>query len=457
MKTNKMKNVSLIVFLLTLWFGVSNLHAQPNIVFIYADDWGWGDLSCHGNEWVKTPNLDKLASEGIDFQQFNVLNPVCSPSRVAALTGRYPSRYGINSVFGAKKKSPEQPDWLDVKAPTTARFLQKAGYRTGHYGKWHMGNESDSPYVTEYGFDEAATYHGRGNGINVSNVGDSAVAFISKNKNNPFYLNVWIHESHTAHSPSDKAKKLWENETDEQRKIYGAVISDGDLKVGQVLQALDDAGIADNTIVVFATDNGPENTSTSKGIENKWGSFYSIGETGGFRGRKRSLYEGGVRVPFIVRWPGHTPEGLINKTTVLSAVDLLPTFCAAAGVNVPESAACDGESLLDAFNGKLIKRTRPIYWLSTGAASEPNNWPRLALREGDWKIVANFDGSRIELHDMASDPFEETAKDLSKVHPDITTRLYHMAHQWYLELPKKADPSTLSGDDPNNKKGSGED
>jgi N-acetylgalactosamine-6-sulfatase len=434
------------MFFLAFGLGLANLKAQPNIVFIYADDWGWGDLSCHGNEWVKTPNIDKLASEGIDFQQFNVLNPVCSPSRVAALTGRYPSRYGINSVFYAKSKGPEQPDWLDVRAPTTAHFLQEAGYRTGHYGKWHMGDKKDSPYVTEYGFDEAAIYHGRGVGIAESNVADSAVAFILRNKNNPFYLNVWIHESHTAHSPSDKAKTLWKNETDEQRKIYGAVISDGDMEVGQVLQALEDAGIADNTIVVFATDNGPESTSTNRGKENKWGSYYSIGETGGFRGRKRSLYEGGVRVPFIVRWPGHTPKGMINTTTVISAVDLLPTFCEAAGVTVPASAECDGESLLAAFDGDTIKRTRPIYWLHTGANSLPDKWPRLAVKEGDWKLVSNFDGSQIELHNMKTDPFEETANDLSQKYPEITARLFQMVSTWYQGLPKTPDPSCMSAE-----------
>ena len=153
-----------------------------------------------------------------------------------------------------------------------------------------------------------------------------------------------------------------------------------------------------------------------------------------------------MRVPFIVRWPGHTPKGIINNTTVITAVDLLPTFCEAAKVKVPASAKCDGESLLAAFDGDAIKRTRPIYWLHTGA-SGGNNWPRLALREGDWKIVANYDGSRIELHDMASDPYEETANDLSKKRPEIASRLYQMASTWYQSLPKTADPSCLSANE----------
>jgi len=121
---------------------------KPNIVFIYADDWGWGDLSCHGNTWLKTPRLDKLASEGIDFQQFNVLSPVCSPSRAAAMTGRFPGRFGINTVFGVSKP-PEMPDWLDSKATTIPRLLKKAGYRTGHFGKWHLGE--GKPTMADYG------------------------------------------------------------------------------------------------------------------------------------------------------------------------------------------------------------------------------------------------------------------------------------------------------------------
>ncbi|MBU2951700.1 sulfatase-like hydrolase/transferase [Tamlana agarivorans] len=448
MRSLKLKQVPLIVFYLSLCLGYTSSNAQsntkPNIIFIYADDWGWGDLSCHGSDWMQTPNIDKLASEGIDFHQFNVLNPVCSPSRVAAITGRYPARYGINSVFYATRPGPEQPDWLDPNAPTTARFLQAAGYQTAHYGKWHMGEKPDNPSVYDYGYDEAAAYHASNTpGISKHVVADSAVAFINRNKSRPFYLDVWLHESHTAHSPSSEAMDLWNGETDAQRKIYGAVISDGDLKVGKVLQALDDAGISDNTIVVFSTDNGPEGTSDAVGEENKWGSFYSIGETGGYRGRKRSLYEGGIRVPFIVRWPDHTPQGVINNTSVITAVDLLPTFCEAAGVTVPSSALSDGESMLSAFKGATADRTRPVFWLHTGASS-PDNWPRLAVRDGKWKLVSNFDGTQLELHNMETGEFEDSADDLSAQYPEIADKLFKMVTDWYAELPTEPDPNCLS-------------
>ncbi|WP_231617402.1 sulfatase-like hydrolase/transferase [Novipirellula aureliae] len=409
--------------------------AKPNIVFIYADDWGWGDLSCHGNTWLKTPNIDRLASEGIDFQQFNVLHPVCSPSRVAAMTGRYPSRFGINHIFGPNRAS-EMPDWLDGKAPTTPRFLKAAGYRTGHFGKWHMGK--GTPTMADYGIDESAVYGGPGPQVPKSGneLAERAVQFIEANKDQPFYLNVWLHESHLAHTPAPEPLELWKH-LDPQKQVYAAVITEGDNKVGMVLDALDKAGIAENTIVVFSSDNGPEDTgdATQKGKPGAWRSYYSVGETGGLRGRKRSLFEGGVRTPFILRWPGHAPAGMKNESTVLTAVDLLPTFCAAAGVTPPAEAEGDGENLLEAFNGKPVTRTRPLFWRYR---SED-----LAVRDGDWKLVTNFDGTQSELHNLKSDRAEDIAKDLSETHPEITARLTKMVLDWKATLPTTPDPTTV--------------
>jgi hypothetical protein len=178
---NKLTTFALTALTALLLAPLAALHAadapKPNIVFIYADDWGWGDLSCHGNTWLKTPRLDKLASEGIDFQQFNVLSPICSPSRAAALTGRFSGRFGINTVFGVGKP-PEMPDWLDPKAPTTPRLLKAAGYRTGHFGKWHLGE--GKPTMADYGFDESAVYHGPGPKVGPygNDIPDQAVKFI---------------------------------------------------------------------------------------------------------------------------------------------------------------------------------------------------------------------------------------------------------------------------------------
>ncbi|MBN8421778.1 MAG: sulfatase-like hydrolase/transferase [Verrucomicrobia bacterium] len=428
---------------------------RPNIVFIFADDWGWGDLSCHGHPWVKTPNLDRLASEGTDFQQFNVLNPVCSPSRAAVMTGHYPARHSVHQHFAAPEQNHQRgmPDWLDPKAPMLPRFLQQAGYRTGHFGKWHLTNRDTqgAPKAEAYGYDEAAVFNG-GAGWDSADLHATAAnttAFIKANKDKPFFINAWIHESHTPHVPTEESMAMWKH-LDEQKQIYAAVITDGDNVVGAILEALKAEGVADNTVVMFSSDNGPEHTAPKAGPKKHdvdanvtgYDTYYSIGSTDGMRGRKRSLFEGGVRVPFIVRWPGHTPAGAQNTTTVFTAVDLLPTLCAAAGVALPASYHGDGENLLDAFNGKATARTRPIFWEWLGTKAEPDYWPRLAVRDGDWKLVMTGDAQRAELHHLNEDRAE--AADVAKDHPDIVARLSKMALEWKATLPTQPNPECLS-------------
>ncbi|MGJ8653411.1 MAG: sulfatase-like hydrolase/transferase [Opitutaceae bacterium] len=451
------KRLSILLFSsLLISASVWGAETRPNVIFIYADDWGWGDLSGHGTEWQDTPHIDRLASEGADFLQFNVLNPICSPSRVAAMTGRYASRFGINDIFSGGSKMPERPDWLDPKAPNLAHYFKAAGYYTGHVGKWHMGRHESkgkpmpgAPNITDYGFDESIAYAGPGPQLDYAEVGDYAVKFIEENKDRPFYLNVWLHETHLPHEPSDASMEKWKH-LDEQHQVYAAVISDGDNKVGQVLDALERTGIADNTLVVFSSDNGPEEpgnekrkTRTRNGKTDKYAWYYSIGSSGGFRGGKRSLFEGGIRVPFIVRWPGHVPAGVENDTTVFTAVDLLPTLCAAAGISLPADAELDGENLIAAFQGKEPTRTRPIYWLKKDH-DKPEMWPRLAIRDGDWKLVTTFEGDRVELYNMKDNRFEDESQEKSKEHPEVVARLKKMVLDWYAELPTEADPACLA-------------
>jgi N-acetylgalactosamine-6-sulfatase len=361
------------------------------------------------------------------------------------MTGRFPGRFGINTVFGVGKP-PEMPDWLDSKAPTTPRLLKTAGYRTGHFGKWHLG--VGKPTMADYGIDESAVYHGPGPNVRPSgnDIPNQAVKFIEANKDRPFYVNVWLHESHLAHTPTDEAMAQWKH-LDSRQQVYAAVITDGDNRVGMILDALERSGIAQNTLVVFSSDNGPaKSRENDKGVPGSYRSHYSIGETGGLRGRKTSLFDGGVRVPFIVRWPGHAPAGLKNDATVLTAVDLLPTFCAAAGVTPPTDANGDGENLLPALKGESVLRTRPIFWRNNGNKKDPNFWPDLAVRDGDWKLVTTFDGQRVELHNLKSNRAEDVAKDQSKDHPEIVARLTKLALDWKATLPTKADPACVSED-----------
>lgn len=431
-------------------------NSKPNIVFIFADDWGWGDLSCHGHPWLKTPNIDRLAREGIDFQQFNVLNPVCSPSRTAAMTGMYPARFCIHQHFAPQINVERgMPDWLDPKAPSIARLLQQSGYRTGHFGKWHLTNTgaAGAPPTSAYGFDESAIFNGPGDAKSQARLNATAantVRFIRENKDRPFYINVWIHESHTPHVPSTASMEKWKH-LNEQQQVYAAVITDGDNDVGQILDALEETGVGDNTIVIFSSDNGPEWTSNRKSIARDrtvgaqgYDTFYSVGETGGLRGRKRSLFEGGVRVPFVVRWPGHTPAGSKNEKTVFSAVDLLPTLCAAANVTLPDDYRGDGENLLAAFQGTSVARTRPIFWEWRGNQTEPDWWPRLAVRDGDWKLLLTYDAKRVELHHLIHDRAEASEKNVAKEHPEIVARLSKLALDWKASLPENPNPDCIS-------------
>jgi N-acetylgalactosamine-6-sulfatase len=434
---------------------------QPNIIFIYADDLGWGDISSHGAEtWLKTPTIDRLASEGIDFSQFNVLSPVCSPSRVAAMTGQFPARYGINNAFNASQLGPKKgstmPDWLDPKAPMLPRFLRAAGYYTVHLGKWHMGADNrlapDAPEMDAYGIDESQVYHGPGPQIARRDIGFEAARAIDRLKDKqPFFMNVWIQQTHTWHAPTQESMDLFKD-LDPRRQVYAATLREADLNVARVLEALEKAGIEQNTIVLFSSDNGPAGRPVAEGDRDPtpedgdmvkgFDVFYSVGSSGGLRGRKAQLYEGGVRTPFIVRWPGHTPAGMTNDTTVFTAVDLLPTLCAAAGVELPADYQGDGENLLDALNGRPVLRKKPIYWKYYAIGKNDDQWPAWAMREGDWKLLMDMSGDRVALHDLGKDRAEQV--DVSKGNPEVTARMKEQLLTWTQSLPTVPDPACLS-------------
>jgi N-acetylgalactosamine-6-sulfatase len=370
------------------------------------------------------------------------------------MTGHYPARYSIHQHFATPASNAQRnmPDWLDPQAPTLPRILKAAGYRTAHVGKWHLTNRDThgAPEPAAYGYDEARVFNGGAEwpAASLLAAGDDAAAFIKANPGKPFFINVWLHESHLPHVPTNASMTKWKH-LDKQQQVYAAVITDGDNAVGKVLDALKASGVENNTIVMFSSDNGPENTSPKAGtkgdpdaLTHGYNGYYSVGSTGGLRGRKRSLFEGGVRVPFIVRWPGHTPAGAKNDTTVITAVDLLPTLCAAAGVTLPESHHGDGENLLAAFEGENIKRTRPIFWEWRGGRPAPDYWPGIAVREGDWKLVLPKHGRRAELYNIPADRAE--AKDVAQGHPEIVARLTKLAQDWQATLPTQPDRACIS-------------
>lgn len=428
---------------------------KPNFVFVFADDWGWGDLGCYGHPHIKTPNLDKLARDGMLFTQFYVNGSVCSPSRAAIMTGHFPARHGIHRHLAGPQQCKKygMPNWLDPKLHTVTKLLKDAGYTTGHFGKWHLsggpryGNHPDAPEPGSYGIDDYRVYRGNGPTWNVPDfkprstelIVDESTRFIEENKNSPFYVNVWLKDTHAILDPTEEQMKPYagfglQDDVGKKHKgtiqIYYAVAADADRHLGRLFEKIDELGLTGNTVVVFSSDNGPEV------IYVKNASHSGVGSTGPFRGRKRSLYEGGIRMPFIVRWPGHTPAGKIDNTTVISGVDWLVTICSLAGVKLPDDLNPDGEDMSAALLGKPKQRTKPLMWEWRFAIKgHPiNKSPMLAIRHGKWKLLMNPDRSRVELYDIPSDPME--LNNLAAQYPSVAKKLSEQILKWQATLPK---------------------
>jgi len=429
---------------------------RPNIVFILADDWGWGDLGCHGHPYLKTPNLDRLAAEGTDFRQFTVASSVCSPSRAAILTGQFPARHSVHGHFATVESHERRgmPDWLNPDVVLLPRLLQEAGYATAHFGKWHLTNimVTDAPLPLQYGFHEYGAYNCSGPQMPVHEDVKRAIAFLERSvaAGKPFFLNLWIHEPHTPHYPKPDHLEKFAHLEREADRIYAAVLAHADARIGNLLAALDRLEVREDTLVIFTSDNGPERTgsperrifqdeSTGPGF----GTFASVGTTGGHRGRKRSLLQGGIGVPFLVRWPGKLAADAVDDTTPLSAVDLLPTFCELADVDLPEDYAADGVSQVDAFLGEAAaERTPPIFWEWKYARNRKGLWPAQAVRDGAWKLLLSRDGTRSELFRFPEDRLE--TKDVSASRPEVVQRLRASLREWQEALPEKPDPSCFS-------------
>lgn len=418
---------------------------KPNIIFIYADDWGYGDLSLHGHPVITTPNLDGMAASGIDFRQFNVCNPVCSPSRTAILTGHYPARYCIHQHFASHELNQERgmPDWLDPNAPMLPRELRKSGYKTAHYGKWHLTNSGvyNPPLPAMYGYDETKVYNGPGPQVNVP-IGistgacvDYSIDFIRRAGTDPFFINLWIHESHAVIDPPADAKEAYAH-IDEPYRSYYACISYADRELGRLFRFLQEENLDQNTLVIFSSDNGPESPSPNPEAI----TWYSRGETAGLRGQKRSLHEGGVGVPFIVRWPGKVPAGVIDSVTNIAGVDMFPTLLSIAGIQLPDGYTGDGEDLSGAFYGEEMRRSGPLFWEWKGN-STGENWPRLAVRNGDWKLLSNEDGSVKTLYNIHSNRKEYY--DLASFYPSLVQEMLQMLMDWKATLPLEPDPACI--------------
>ena len=435
---------------------------KPNIVFIFADDWGWGDLSCHGHEYVKTPNIDRLAKEGTDFHRFTVASGVCSPSRTAVMTGHFPARYNIDGHFAWVPSNAKRnmPDWLDTEAPTIPKLLKSAGYATAHFGKWHLANNMipDSPTPAEYGYDDYGAFNCSGEQMPVHEDADNAVAFIEKSHEagKPFFINLWVHEPHTPFHTVPKYRWRF-RDLEENDNIYASVLSHADDRIGEVLDALDRLKLTENTIVIFSSDNGPARSSGKAELalthDTATGAGYNIaaakGITGGRKGYKGALFEGGIGVPFIVRWPGKVAAGAINDAAMISAVDLLPTFCEIAGAGLPESYSPDGLSQVAALTASAadkVDRKKPLFWKMNSSwparDAKPDHWVSWAIVDQHWKLVANKDLSHVELYDLAQDAMEKN--NVADANQEVVKELTEKVTAWQATLPEKPSGNVFS-------------
>ncbi len=441
---------------------------RPNVITILADDLGFGDLSSYGGE-IPTPCLDRLASQGVRFTQAYVASPICSPSRVGITTGQCPARHLIFSYLDsrASQRKRGMRDWLDPAVPTLARTFRQAGYATAHFGKWHMGggrDVGDAPLITEYGFDESlTTFEGLGDRVlgndRLSQMSeklgrgrithaphheiterfvDRSLDFIERNKVRPFFLELWPNDVHDPFDPKPELLRKYQRFSyNKYLQQFCATLDEFDRQMGRVIDKVDALGLGRDTVIVFIGDNGPT----------AWPRYYREGfappgSTAGFRGRKWSLYEGGIREPMIVRWTGRAPAGRVDDSTLVSSLDFFPTLCRLAGIPAP-SVAFDGEDLSAAFLGRPRQRRNDLFWeygrdasyLRPGRVDDQS--PNLAIRSGRWKFLVNDDGSRPELYDFSQSQSERA--EVSARHPAVARQLSERLLAWR----RSVEPSTL--------------
>jgi arylsulfatase A-like enzyme len=428
---------------------------RPHLILIFADDLGAGDLSGFGGQIAPTPNLDRMASEGIRFSRFYSASPICSPSRCGLLTGQFPPRWKITSYLQTRagNRACGQVDFLDPEAPSLPRMLQRAGYATAHVGKWHLGGGRDvdePPPFSSYGYDlglgtwESPEPHPDLTARDwiwspddpvkrwdrTGWMVDRTLEFLDDHPDRPCFVNLWLDDPHTPWVPSAEDQRTGpegrgagkENTRDRLRDVMIEL----DRQVGRLLETLRARESARPAIVLFLSDNGPLPT-------------FGRSRTVGLRGSKLSLYEGGIRVPFIAWGPGIIPSGLTNDFTVLAAVDLVPTLARMCDADLPAGDEPAGEDLSAALLGKSPKRTRPLFW-EYGRNPDSFAYPRgkdrspnLAVLDGDWKLLIQSDGSGPELYNLQLDPNEEN--DRSTEQPELRDRLSRSVLSWWESLP----------------------
>jgi arylsulfatase A-like enzyme len=437
---------------------------RPNIVFILADDLGTMDLGCYGSRFYETPNLDRLAARGMRFTQAYAACPVCSPTRASILTGKYPARVGVTDYINPPGNN--QPakwtrntrllpaayrDRLAVEERTLAEALKEAGYATGHFGKWHLGPggfypENQGFDVNKGGCEKGATPHfppyalpnlpdGPTGEYLADRLTDEALQFVDANRDRPFFLYLPFYDVHTplvskpevVEKYRKKAEKLppgtprfrHEGASEDRRvqdhAVYAAMMECLDQDIGRLLARLDSLGIAEHTIVIFFSDNGGLSTAEGAPTSNA-----------PLRAGKGWLYEGGIREPLLVRWPGVTRPGSLCDVPVIST-DFYPTLLEAAGLPLRPRQHRDGVSLVPLLKGTGQPAPRPFFWHYPHYGNQ-GGAPGGIVRAGDEKLIEFYEDMRVELYNLHDDPGEQ--HDLAAQKPEKVKALRDQLHAW---------------------------
>ncbi|MDR2171602.1 MAG: sulfatase-like hydrolase/transferase [Planctomycetaceae bacterium] len=469
-----MKTFFISVVLFFCFFVLAMGVERPNVVLVLIDDMGWSDLSCFGNKSIQTPNIDRLAKEGISFTQFYVCSPLCSPSRCGLTTGQYPQRWRITSYLDNRKRNEQRgvAQWLDLSAPLLPKLLREAGYKTGHFGKWHLGGQrdvGDAPLITEYGFDESLTnFEGLGSRIlplldafdgtvprkhalGSDNLGRGEIQWVKRNQvtdayvrkslefikkaekeGKPFYVNLWTDDVHSPFFPSKELRG-----DGGKRTRYCGVLTELDGQLAPLFDYIRNSdSLSKNTLIILLSDNGPE---------------VGAGSSAPLRGSKGTLYEGGVRSPLIVWGNGIIePEqkGKKNNKVIFQSIDLVPSLLKITNSNNAKitntnnakeaKTVFDGEDFSDVLLGRKIDKLReaPIFWQRPPdrprAAGEV--LPDLALRKGQWKFLIQFDGSKPQLYNLELDATE--SNNLAQTEPELVKKFTNLLKNWTTNLKK---------------------
>jgi len=423
----------------------------PNIVLIMTDDMGWMDLACQGNDKLRTPNIDKLAKQGVRFTDAYSASPVCSPTRAALITGLAPARLNIlqhgadGPMFWPEDRKIQPPvteHILPLERVTLAERLKEAGYATGFFGKWHLSGSAvkeDDPstggpqfYPDHQGFDvniggcgkggpptyfdpyDIPTLKPRKKGEYLSErLADETIDWMRDHKDKPMFVNLWTYNPHWPfEAPADLIASYEGKEGPGLvNAIYGAQIEATDRAVGRVLDEIEKLGIADNTLLIFTSDNGGWSGATDNRPLRKGKGF---------------LYEGGIRVPLIIRWPSVSRTGVTDATPVIS-MDLTATILDATGVLLKNDEALDGTSLKPILEGKEVSR-EPLFFHYPHWSFHKENRPGSAIRDGKYKLILRYDDDSLELYDLEADLSEKN--DLAGVLPELAAKLRAKLEAW---------------------------